>query len=66
MHILAIGESALKSESNRFCSHKARSHVDNDLHLRQVLGLAGTFQRKTSTNRPHSSSIKPALDLSSI
>ena len=30
MHILAIGEGALQSESNRFCSHKARSRVDND------------------------------------
>ena len=30
MHILSIGESALQSESNRFCSHKARSRVDND------------------------------------
>ena len=30
MHILAIGESALQSESNRFCSDKARSRVDND------------------------------------
>ena len=30
MHILAIGESAVQSESNRFCSHKARSRVDND------------------------------------
>ena len=30
MHILAIGETALQSEGNRFCSHKARSCVDND------------------------------------
>ena len=30
MHILAIGESTLQSESNRFCSHEARSRVDND------------------------------------
>ena len=30
MHILAICEGALQSESNRFCSHKARSRVDND------------------------------------
>ena len=30
MHILAIGESALQSKLNRFCSHKARSRVDND------------------------------------
>ena len=30
MHILAIGESAVQSKSNRFCSHKARSGVDND------------------------------------
>ena len=30
MYILAISESTLQSESNRFCSHKARSCVDND------------------------------------
>ena len=30
MHILAVGKSTLQSESNRFCSHKARSRVDND------------------------------------
>ena len=30
MHILAIGESTLQSESNRFCSHKAPNCVDND------------------------------------
>ena len=30
MHILAIGESTLQRESNCFCSHKARSRVDND------------------------------------
>ena len=30
MQILAISESTLQSESNRFCSHKARSRVDND------------------------------------
>ena len=30
MHILAISESALQSEWNRFCSHKARSRVNND------------------------------------
>ena len=28
--ILAIGERTLQSKSNRFCSHKARSRVDND------------------------------------
>ena len=28
--ILAISKSTLQSESNRFCSHKARSRVDND------------------------------------
>ena len=65
MHMLAIGESTLQSQSNRFCSHKARSRVDNDLHLRQVLGLARTFRRRTSTNSPRSSDIKPTLDLSS-
>ena len=30
MHILVMGESALQSESNRFCSHKAQSRVEND------------------------------------
>ena len=30
MHILAISESTLQSESNRFCGHKARSRVGND------------------------------------
>ena len=30
MHILAIGKSVLQSESTRFCSHRARSRVDND------------------------------------
>ena len=30
MHILAISKSTLHSKSNRFCSHKARSRVDND------------------------------------
>ena len=30
MYILSISESTLQSESNRFCSHKARSRVDND------------------------------------
>ena len=59
MHILAIGGSALLSTSNCLCSHKARSRVDNDLHLRQVLGLARQFRCKTSTNSPRSASIKP-------
>ena len=61
MHILAIGESALQSESNRFCSHKARSCVDRDFHLRQVLVLARTFWRRTSSNSPRSSSIRRTL-----
>ena len=65
MHILAISASALQSESNRFCSHKARSRVDNDHHLRQVLVLARTFRRRTSTNSPRSCSSKRTLDLSS-
>ena len=65
MHILAISESALQSEWNRFCSHKAPSGVDNDLHWSQVLVLAWIFQRRTSTNWPRSSSIKRTLDLSS-
>ena len=30
MYILTISERTLHSESNRFCSHKARSRVDND------------------------------------
>ena len=30
MDILAIGESTLQSELNRFCSHKSRSRVNND------------------------------------
>ena len=30
MHILGIGERALQSEWNRFCSHKALSRIDND------------------------------------
>ena len=65
MYILTISEGALQSESNRFCSHKARSRVDNDVHLRQVLVLARTFRRRTSTNSPRSCSIKRTLDLSS-
>ena len=65
MHILAIGKSTLQSESNRFCSHKARGGVDNDLHLRQVLGLVRTLRRRTSTNSPRSSNIKLTLGLSS-
>ena len=65
MHILAIGKSALQSESNHFCSHKAQSCVDNDLYSHQVLGLARTFWRNTSTKSPRASSMKPTLDLSS-
>ena len=30
MHILAVSQSALQRELTRFCSHKARSRVDND------------------------------------
>ena len=30
MHIMTISEGTLQSESNRFCSHKARSRVNND------------------------------------
>ena len=30
MHILAISESTLQSESDRFCGHKPRSRVNND------------------------------------
>ena len=65
MHILAISESTLQSESNRFCSYKARSRVDIELHLRQVLVLARTFPRRTSSNSPRSCSIKRTLHLSS-
>ena len=66
MHILAIAEgAALQSESNCFCSHKARSRVDNEFHLSQVLVLARTFLLRTSANSPRSSSIKRTLDLSS-
>ena len=63
MYILTISESTLESESNRFCSHKARSRVGNDLHLRQVLVLARTFRRSTSTNSPCSCSTKRTPDL---
>ena len=65
MHILAISEGTLQRESNRFCSHKAGSRVDNDLHSCLVLVLAHTFRRRTSTNSPRSGSIKRTLDLSS-
>ena len=65
MYILTISEGTLQSESIRFCSHKARSRVDNDPHLRQVLVLARTVRRRTSTNLPCSCSIKRTLDLSS-
>ena len=65
MYILTISESTLQSESNRLCSHKARSCVDNNLHLRQVVVLEWTFPRKTSTNSPRSCSIKRTIDLSS-
>ena len=51
MYILTISEGTLQSESNRFCSHKARSRVDNDLHLRQVLVLARTFRRRVPPTR---------------
>ena len=65
MHILAIGESTLQSESTRFCSQEAGSRVDNDLHLHQVLGLARTFRRRTFTNSPRFSNIRPTLVLPS-
>ena len=65
IYILTISGSTLRSESNRFCSHKARGRVDNDLHLRQVLVLARTFRRRPSTNLPRSCSFKRTLDLSS-
>ena len=63
MYILTISEGTLQSQSNRFCSHKARSRVDNDLGLRQVLVLARIFRCRTSTNSPRSCSIKRTLDL---
>ena len=65
MYILTISKRTLQSESNRFCSHKARSRVYTDLHLRQVFVLAWTFRRRTSTNWPRSCSIKQTLDFSS-
>ena len=65
MDILTISERTLQSESNRFCSHRAQSRVDNDPHLRQVLVLARTFRRRTSTNSPRSCNIKRTLDVSS-
>ena len=65
MYILTISERTLQSESNRFCSHKARSRVDNDRHLRHVLVLARTFRRRTSTTSPRSCSIKRTVDFSS-
>ena len=62
MYILTISEGTLQSESNRFCSHKARRRVDIDL---QVLVVARTFRRRTSTNSPRSCSIKRTVDVSS-
>ena len=54
MHILAIGESALQSESNRFSSHKARSRVDKDrledLVTAADLAWMGSFE--VIMNRP--------------
>ena len=48
MRILAIGESAVQSKSNRFCSHKARSRVDNDrledLVSAADIALMGSFE----------------------
>ena len=48
IHILAMGKSTLQSESNRFCSHKARSRVDNDrledLVSAADLALMGSFE----------------------
>ena len=47
MHILAIGESSLQSESNRCYSHKARSRIDNnrfeDLVSAADLASIGSF-----------------------
>ena len=65
IYILTISESTLQSELNRFCSYKAQSRVDNDLHLRQVLVLARTFRRRTFTNSPRCCGVKRTLDLSS-
>ena len=39
LHILAVGESALQRESNCFCSHKARTRVDND-RLKDLVSAA--------------------------
>ena len=65
MYILTISERTLQSKLNRFCSHKAQSRVNDDRHLRQVLVLARTFRRRTSTNSPRSCNIKRTLDFSS-
>ena len=62
MYILAISKSTLQSKSKRFCSHKARSRVNKDLHLRKVLVLARTFRHRTPSNSPRSCSIKRTLD----
>ena len=52
MHILAIGESTLQSESNRFCSHKARSRVDNDRFIcAKCWGWRGHFGLGLSPTR---------------
>ena len=39
MYILTISEGTLQSESNRFCSHKARSRVNND-HFEDLVSAA--------------------------
>ena len=65
MYILTISEGTLQSKSNRFCYYKARSRINNDRYLSQVLVLARTFRRRTSTNSPRSCSIKRILDFSS-
>ena len=40
MYILTISEGALQSESNRFCSHKAQSRVNND-RFKDLVSAAG-------------------------
>ena len=65
MYVLAISKGTLQSESNRFCCHKAQSCVNNDRYLSQVLVLARTFWRRTSTNSLRSCSIKRTLDFCS-
>ena len=53
MYILTISEGTLQSESNRFCSHKARSRVDDDRFedLVSAADLASTGSLEVITDR---------------